>query len=132
VYQIYFQIYQTVCEIPDFTGILGIKRPKSKASPPRKIVRTYPKGPNLSIRLFPPGTYSIYVKTLTGKTITLSVFALNVVQELKFMIYEQQGIPVDIQRIIFAGKQLEDGRTISDYSIQRESTLHLVVRPRKS
>lgn len=79
----------------------------------------------------PSSYFQIYVKTLTGRTLTLDVYEYELIEDVKIKIKNKVDMPSDKQNIIFAGMQLEEGKTLADYKIGKECTIYLVLRPRR-
>ena len=84
--------------------------------------------PGDTIELKQRSVYQIFVKTMTGKIFTLYVDHNDTFEIIKYFILLKEGIPIDNQRFLFEGRQLEDNRTLADYNIQKESTLFLILR----
>ncbi len=113
-------------DIVDRNVVPAVSKRKRAASVTDGFTVVHP--PNKKVRA--GGHTQIFLKTLTGKTTTLEVSLTDTIAEFKQLVQDTEGIAVDNQRLIYAGYQLEDARTLASYKIGKESTLHLVNRIR--
>jgi hypothetical protein len=119
-----------ILDLPDEVGIeyfvdCGWVRAKTLLEWFQALIKRKKGGPGVSL-----WRGQIFCKTLTGRHITFEVESNFLVQDLKMMIQDEEGIASDQQRLIFAGKQMEDGDTLEDHKIRKDSTVHLVLRLR--
>jgi ubiquitin C len=103
---------------------------QTEAEPSSESVRFNALLATESVSQTAPASIQIFIRNLGGKTVTLQVSSSDSVETVKDMIQAKEGLPIHLQRLIFSGRQMEDRRMLSDYGIQKESTLHLVLRLR--